>query len=259
MGLLERKIVCTLLGPVVIESLLDPSIILDRTTQTFLADIDASIPGEAIVSDMQLPPGRPRAAEEWLVIGTWLMRAPEATCRDILGQLWTLHCILRLPDLVSNPEEHAGEVHALLSSGRNLLACLQHRISALEPPDLSPTDSLRQHAEICRTLCFTATLVLLFAAMATKVQATYEDYLGQQAEVMRVLLPVVQRAQIHRPLGALSAMWALVFAWASSPAESERRMIEGLIGESDVSCFKLRAWRMMQQADGLFARLLGSQ
>lgn len=80
----------------------------------------------------------------------------------------------------------------------------------------------------------------------------------QRAEVVDFLVCVAQRAQIYLPLGSLGATWALAIAWASSSISAEKKMIEDLIFEHDVACFKLRTRQMMQQAGCLFTKLSSS-
>lgn len=177
---------------------------------------------------------------------------------DRLGQLWTLHCTLRLHDVVNDPTTSSEELHALHESGQNLLMCLQQQMLPYEAPTLLSDDRIRSHAELCRTYCFASALVLLLAAIGGSHQDLGAPSKMQRAEVVDLLVCVAQRAQVYRPLGSLGATWALAIAWASSSISAEKKIIEDLIFEQDVACFKLRTRQMMQQADCLFTKISSS-
>ena len=177
---------------------------------------------------------------------------------DKLGQLWTLHCTLRLHYLINDTSTSHEEICALHEAGQNLLECLQHRMLSLEVPRPHSDEQSRCHADLCRTFCFVSALVILLAAFRGPQVALCAQQNTQRADVVASLVFVAQRAQIYRPLGSLSATWALAIAWASCPIDAEKKTIEGLIFEQDVACIKLRAQQMMQQADSLFRRLSSS-
>lgn len=185
--------------------------------------------------------------------------SPERTYGYTHSQLWIFHCVLRVNELATRPTQSREEVHVLHSSGRNLLVYLQRQMQSHETSTDSSPEWLRCQADLIRTYCFSAALVLLLGAIETYHQSSYAAPCKQQSGVVDSLLTVARRAQVYKPLGSLSATWALAFAWASTRTASARKEIEIFIFDNDVASFNIRTRTMMEQADALFTRFLSDK
>lgn len=176
-----------------------------------------------------------------------------ANFRPVDGQLWTLHCILRLPFVLGDcSSEGLEELSSLCMSGTNLLAIMQ-QVPTFSLDRTKPGNVPRDRADFLRTYSFAAALVLLLNAMAGSRGEVCAPKRAQRECLVQNVIAAASEAQMFQPLGSLGSTWALVIAWAFTEVTSERQHIEDLIFRSDAACINTRTQTMMRQAEEVFA------